>query len=713
MPPKQNVTTVRAVCPHDCPSVCALEVELDDGQRVGRVRGAKDHTYTRGVICAKVSRYAERIHHPDRLLKALVRKPGVAKSIASRDAFEEVPLGAAIDHVADRLRHVADTHGSESIWPFHFAGTMGLVHRDGLDRFRHAMATSLQHSTYCTTLPDAGWAAGAGSRRGSDVRLMRESDLVVVWGGNPVNTQVNVMHYIAEARRERKARLVVVDAYRTRTAEKADLHLMPRPGTDGALACAVMHVLFRDGLADREYMAQYTSGADALEAHLQARGPAWASDITGIPVADIETFAAWYGSTQQSFLRLGYGFARSRNGAVNMHAASCLPAVTGAWQAQGGGALYANGAIYSLDVTLIKGLDLPDDKAPRRTFDQSRIGRVLCGSASELQGGPPVHALLVQNTNPVVVAPESRRVLEGLQRADLFAVVHEQFFTETAALADVVLPATMFLEHGDLYTASGHTQLQVSERHLTPPGDTISNHDLLRELANRLGLEHAGFNMTDAELVDATLHASGLPSRQTLLDDGGSIDLAPAFETSNFLDGFGRPAVELSDGKREVSTAPAERFRFAPDWASIGPNADGMPALPDHWEVIDVASEQYPLRLVAAPARQFLNTSFAETASARRMEGEPHARVHPDDIAACGVRDGEFGTLSNALGEVSLRVRADSDMRTGTVVVEGLWYNADFAGGLGINTLVSADAGQPNGGAVYHDTAVALSAMKV
>ena len=690
----------RSVCPHDCPSVCALDVEIDSDGRVGKVRGTKEHTYTRGVICAKVSRYSERIHHPDRLLTALVRRRGHSKTTAgaSLAAFEPVPLSDAIDLVAERFDRIAQVSGPQAIWPFHYAGTMGLVQRDGLDRFRHAYGTSRQHSTFCTALSNAGWVAGTGTKRGSDVRLMGESDLVVIWGGNPVNTQVNVMHYIAEARRNNNARLVVIDPYRTRTAQKADLHLMLRPGTDGALACAVMHVLFAEERVDRDYIAQYTADADRLEQHVASRDPAWAAEITGLSVEDILQFARWYGSTRKSFLRLGYGFSRSRNGAVNMHAASCLPALTGAWRERGGGALYGNSDIYPIDISLIAGHDALDLHEDVRTFDQSRIGRVLCGEAADLQGGPEVAALFVQNTNPAVVAPETRRVLEGLRRENLFTVVHEQFMTETALLADVVLPATMFLEHDDLYTASGHTNLQLGPRHLQPPGDTISNHDLLCQLAARLGIEHRGFTMTDTELVDETLRLSGLPDRDTLLADGGSIDLAPEFETANFLDGFAHPA---PDGG-------LPRFRFSPDWAAIGPNAEGMPVLPDHWDVIDSASATYPLRLVAAPARQFLNTSFSETPSSQRVEGEPRVLVHPSDITTYGVTDGSFARLANELGEVSLRVIADETLLTGTVVVEGLWPNAAFAGGLGINTLVSAEPGKPNGGAVFHDTAVGL-----
>ncbi len=687
--------TARTVCPHDCPSTCALDVTVTMDGRIGAVRGAKDHDYTRGVICAKVSRYAERAHHADRLTVAWLRKPG--KAHAKRAAgtgsladFECVPLHDAIDRAAEGLDRVRRRDGAEAIWPFHFAGTMGLVQRDGLDRLRHVMGTSRQHSTYCTTLPDAGWRAGTGVKRGSDSRCMADSELVVVWGGNPVNTQVNVMHYVAAAKK-RGARFVVVDSYRTRTADKADLHLMPRPGTDGALACALMHVLFAEGFADRDYLGRYTRDADRLEAHLATRDPEWGEALTGVPAGTIRTFARWYGATKASFLRLGYGFARSRNGAVNMHAASCLPAITGAWTHPAGGALYGQSAIYPLDRSLIQGLTVAREGV--RTFDQSRIGRVLRGETSELQSGPPVGALFVQNTNPAVVAPESRAVLAGLARDDLFTVVHEQMPTETALLADVLLPASMFTEHDDLYTASGHTHLQLGPKLVDPPGDCISNHDLLGALAARLGLAHEGFTMSDVELVDATLRRSGLGTRDAMLAAGGSLDLAPPHERANFLDGFGTP-----DG----------RFRFAPDWPGVGPDAGGMPELPDHWAVIDAPSDAYPLRLVAAPARQFLNTSFNETPSARRAEGEPCALLHSHDVARFVLSDGAMVILHNVLGEVALRLRAFDGLSPGTVVVEGLWPNAAFAGGIGINALVSAEPGKPCGGAVYHDTAVAV-----
>jgi len=670
----------RTVCPHDCPSTCALDVELTSPSTIGKVYGAKDHSYTQGVICAKVSRYAERVHHPQRLLHPMLRRDG---------EFQPVSWDEALDIIATRFADIKTRSGAEAIWPYHYAGTMGLVQRDGLDRFRREYATSQQHSTFCVTLADAGYKVGTGAKRGSDVRLMHKSDLIVVWGGNPVSTQVNVMHHIAQARRENNAKLVVIDPYKTKTADKADMHILLKPGTDGALACAVMHVMLEEGLADEAYMASHTDMDDTVRAHLKACTPAWAADITGVSVEQIVEFAKLYGKTKKSFIRLGYGFTRSQNGAVNMHAASCLPGISGAWQYEGGGALYGHSEIYTLDKTQIQGLDIPCNT---RVLDQSRIGHVLLGNPLDLQDGPPIEALFVQNTNPAVVAPDSNRVRQGLARDDLFTVVHEQFMTETAACADIVLPATMFLEHDDIYTASGHTHLQIGQKLIEAPGECRSNHRVLQELASRLGLAHEGFSLTEKQLIQNMLSASDLPDYDTMLADGG-YDFAPVedFETSNFVSGF---------------ETPDRRFHFKPDWNTVGKHTQGMPVFPDHWEVIDSPTSECPLRLVAAPARQFLNTSFTETASSRRMEKEPMAKIHPDDMAAYDIADGQALTLGNTLGEVSLKAVAFAGVQPGTVVVESLWPNADFIGGVGINALISSEPAQPNGGAVFHDTAV-------
>ena len=676
-----------STCPHDCPSTCALEVELLGPDTIGRVIGARDNSYTAGVICAKVSRYAERLHHPDRLGYPLRRRGPKGQGI---DAFEAISWDQALDEVANQFARSMQSHGSESLWPYHYAGTMGLVQRDSLCLLRNLLKTSRQHSTFCITLADAGWIAGTGIKRGSDARDMAQSDLIVVWGCNPVYTQINVMHHIAKARRDRKAKLVVIDPYLNATAKKADQHLMLRPGSDGALACAVMHQLFQDDLVDRDYLARYCDVPEELEAHLKTRSPQWASTITGLSEAEIIEFARLYGNTQRSFLRLGYGFTRSGNGAANMHAASCLPALTGAWQYLGGGALYSNSGMYGIDQTTIKGLDLPDPAT--RILDQSRIGDILCGNASDLQGGPPVTAMIMQNTNPVVVAPETRKVIRGLARDDLFVCVHEQFMTETAAMADIVLPATMFLEHDDFYQAGGHSHLQVTRALVNPFAESRSNHWVLQQLASRLGFSHPGFDMSARELIDDSLRRTGLPDEATLYRDHW-LDCAPGFESSNFIDGF---------------ATPDKRFHFKPDWSRVGADFIGMPQLPDHMPVQNDADDSHPFRLVAAPARQFLNTSFSETPTSKRAEKRPTLLLHREDASELGVSDGDLLRVGNQLADILLHARLFDGLQRGVVVIESIWPNQAFIEGLGVNALVSARPGKPNGGAIYHDTAVWL-----
>jgi len=426
--------TAYSVCPHDCPSACALAVERLDRATIGRVRGAERQSYTQGVVCAKVARYAERQHHPDRLATPVRR---VGEKGRGREAFVAVSWDDALDEIAERLTLAAQRHGSETVWPHFYSGTMGLVQRDGIQRLAHAMRYSRQHSTICVSLVDAGWNAAVGQKRGVDGREIAKSDLIVVWGGNPASTQINLMSHIAAARRERGAKLIVVDPYRTATAEIADLHLAPLPGTDGALACGVMHVLFKEGYADRAYLTHYTDDPAGLEAHLATGTPAWAAHITGIPEERIVDFARLYGQTKRSFIRLGYGFSRSRNGAMQVFAVACLPSVTGAWQYEGGGALYSQHHLASLDRTLIEGRDVLDPSI--RILDQSRIGPILTGDKRDLGDGPPVTALFIQNTNPMVVSPASGLVHQGFGRDDLFVCVHEQFLTETAAMADIVL----------------------------------------------------------------------------------------------------------------------------------------------------------------------------------------------------------------------------------------------------------------------------------
>ncbi len=685
MAPDGAPEIVHSTCPHDCPSVCALEVERLDPRTIGRVRGARDNAYTAGVVCAKVARYAERVHHPDRLSVPLRRTGGKG---CGPEGFAPMSWDEALDEVAGALQRAAERHGSETVWPYFYAGTMGLVQRDGIERLRHAMRYSRQQSTICSQLANDGWKAGIGVKYGVDSREMAQSDLIISWGGNPVSTQVNAMTHISRARKERGAKLVVIDPYRTPTAEVADQHIAIRPGTDGALVAAMIHVLFAEGYADRDYMARYTDAPDELEAHVKTRTPEWAAGITGLDAAEITGFAKLYGSTGRSFIRLGYGFSRSRNGAANLFAVSCLPAVTGAWKHEGGGALYSNGGLYPIDLTLIMGLDVRDKST--RILDQSRIGAVLTGDPRDLGDGPPVTALFIQNTNPMVVAPDSNRVRDGFMRDDLFVCVHEQFLTDTARMADIVLPATTFLEHDDMYTAGGHTNFQVAKPVIEPFAETRSNHDVICALAKRLGAEHRGFDMSAWQIMEATLEASGMPDPEGIHREHW-LDCARSFDDMHFLSGFGH-----ADGK----------FRFKPDWAALGADHAAMPEFPDHVAIIDAADAEHPFRLVAAPARNYLNSSFTETPTSRQREGRPSVLIHPEDAAELDIAEGARTRLGNGQGSIVVHARHFDGLQRGIVVVESIWPNGAFEEGIGVNVLTSADRGLPNGGAVFHDTAI-------
>lgn len=681
-----------SVCPHDCPSACSLDVEVLGGNRIGRVRGLAAQTYTAGVICAKVARYAERIHHPDRLTKPLLRAGPKGSG-----QFREIGWDEALDRAAEALLAAEAKHGPETVWPYYYAGTMGLVMRDGIHRLRHVKRYSGMYDTICTNPAWTGFVAGTGRLAGVDPREMAKSDCVVIWGTNPVHTQVNVMTHAIRARKERGAPIVAVDIYMNETMKQADIALLVRPGTDGALACAILHVLLRDGLADRAYLASHTDFSPEFEAHLASRTPAWAETICGVPAAEIEAVARLFGEKKRCFFRLGYGFARQRNGAVNMHAALCIPTMLGAWRHEGGGAFHSNSGTYGISKRMIEGLDAYDSSV--RLLDQSRIGAVLTGEAASLKNGAPVTAMLIQNTNPVNVAPEQRKVRAGFAREDLFTVVHEQFMTETAAMADIVLPATMFMEHDDLYQGGGHTHIMLGPKLIEPPGECRSNHEVICALAKRLGAEHPGFDMSPRGHIDWALVNSDRGSLAEL-EKQGFIDTDPPFERAHYAAGFGH-----RDGK----------FHFAPDWLKVPLKNDGpmgpatmMPRFPDHWAVIEAGDPSLPFRLATSPARQFLNSTFTETPGSIAREVAPSLLIHPDDADALGLAEGEVAEVSNTRGSLELAIKRFGGLRRGVVIAEGIFPNKSHRKGEGINVLTGADQIAPRGGAAFHDNAVAV-----
>ena len=689
--------TISSTCPHDCPSTCGLKIDLDENRQVSRVRGAAENTYTAGVICAKVSRYAERIHHPDRLTKSY-RRIGVRGD----GEFQEIAFEDALDEVAEAFLKATDKYGAETIWPYYFAGTMGLVQRDCINRFRNVLGYSKQHSTICTTPAFAGFVVGTGRLGGVDPREMAQSDCIVIWGTNPVATQVNVMTHAVRARKERGAKIVVVDIYETGTMKQADHKVIIRPGTDGALATAVMHILFRDGHADWDFLETFSDDPRGFEKHLKDKTPEWAAHITGLDVATIEDFAALIGKNKRSFFRIGYGFSRQQNGIVNMHAVTSIPAVTGAWQHEGGGALLSNSGSFPFNNDVIQGLELPADN--RRSLDQSRIGAVLCGEEADLYGGPPVTGLFVQNTNPALVAPDLRKVKQGFMRDDLFVCVHEQFMTETAELADIVLPATMFTEHDDVYRSGGHTHMSLGLKGMEPPEGCHSNYEVVSGLVKRLGVDDPEFKLTARAHVDKIVKTAHLPGVDAIENDPWQ-DVLNDQDRARYKDGFAWP-----DGK----------YRFKPKWDDVLPPFkspermgkmgahDQMPEWPDHWAVNETRDETHPFDLATSPARQFLNSSFTETPTGQKREVRPTLMIHPDDAAAHNIGNHDQVIVGNEQGEVTLHAKLFDKLIPSTLIAEGIWPNKAHVKGEGINTLITARPVAPFGGASFHDCKVWL-----
>ncbi|MGN7753799.1 molybdopterin-containing oxidoreductase family protein [Sinorhizobium sp. 22678] len=694
-PIRQEKTIGHSVCPHDCPSACALEVDLTREGRIGRVRGAAENTYTAGVICAKVARYAERIYHPGRLMV-----PQRRLGAKGEGRWQEISWETALDEIANQFVKAEQRHGSEAVWPYFYAGTMGQVQRDSIERLRHAKRYSGFFGSICTNMAWTGYTMATGTLRGPDPREMAKSDCVVIWGTNAVATQVNVMTHAVKARKERGAKIVVIDVYDNPTIKQADMGLVLKPGTDAALACAVMHVAFRDGHADRAYMAEFADDPAGLEAHLKTRGPEWASAITGLSVEEIEAFARLVGTTARTYFRLGYGFTRQRNGSVAIHAAASVATVLGSWKHEGGGAFHSNNDIFRLDKRELVGSTLHDPDV--RMLDQSQIGRVLTGDAEALRNRGPVTALLIQNTNPVNVAPEQRLVKRGFLRDDVFVAVHEQFMTDTAQVADIVLPATMFLEHDDLYRGGGHQHVLLGPKVVEPPPTVRTNLFVIEELAKRLGVADCpGFGMTERQHIDRLLANYGIGYDE--MKERKWLDCQPAFEEAHFLNGFAHP-----DG----------RFHFKADWTGTpapnrppeamgaqGPHGE-LPEFPDHVDLIEVADERHPFRLATSPARSFLNSTFAETPSSIQKEGRPQVMIHAEDAAELGIAEGDVVRLGNGRGEIRLHAKIGGGARRGVVIAEGLWPNGAHLDGEGINVLTGADAVAPYGGAAFHDNRV-------
>ncbi len=604
------------------------------------------------------------------------------------DNFSPISWNDALGEVAQRFLKDAASYGSESIWPYYYGGTMGYFQRDGINRLRHIMNYSGMDKTICASIVQSGWRAGVGASIGSSPYEISESDLIILWGTNAVSTQVNVMHHITKAKKNRGARLIVIDPYKNQSASVADKYICINPGTDGALALSMMNVLLRENRVDKNFLYKYTDYNEKVEKIILDKNTKWGEQITGIPAEEIEKLAIEYGETKRAFIRLGYGFSRHRNGAAAVHSVSCLPSITGKWFSDGGGALLSNYDIYHLDRTLIEGLNYKNKKI--RNLDMSQIGRVLNNFELELKNGPSVKSMLIQNTNPMVVAPEHNLVRSGFSRKDLFVCVHDQFLTDTAKLANIVLPATSFFEHDDLYAGGGHSYLQFGPKIINPIAEARSNHDVICNLGRLLSPDHREFQISLEDLIDETLLISGYPSLNEFKD----------------LKWFNcQPQKKVSDFKSGFFTQD-KKFHFLPDWSDIGPTGYLMNNYPDHLNIMDNISKELPFRLVTAPARSFLNSTFTETKSSILKEVRPEVLIHPLAAKKNNIVDGQIVKIGNDLGEVIVHSKFFDGLNEDVLIVESLWPNRFFIGGKGINVLTSADPVPPNGGAAFHDTSV-------
>ncbi len=670
---KQNLS----VCPLDCPDTCSLVVGVENG-RVVSLTGNPDHPYTRGFICGKMRHYPEKIYSPQRIRTPL-RRTGPKGS----GEFEPISWDSALDEIHDRFQDIIDQYGAEAILPYSYSGTMGLIQRNAGHPFFHKLGASRLDRTICSSTAEAGWKYSVGRGVSNDPEGMVDSDLIFLWGINAASTNVHLLPFVKEARKK-GASLIVIDPYRNRTAKLADRHFLVKPGTDTALALGIMHLLIKEGWIDEHYIEEMTVGYKDLRAATRNYPPDRTAAITGLTEADIVDLAKLYGTAKSPFIRLGLGMSRQQGGGMAIRSVACLPALTGSFAKTGGGITLMTGSYFELDMEAVQGTSLLGGNTPR-TVNMIHLGRAL----TDLKD-PPVKGLFIYHSNPAATAPGQGKVMEGLCREDLFTVVHEQVHTDTFDYADLVLPATTFLEHADLYKSYGHCYLQYAAPAIDPVGESKSNGELFRLLADRFGFEDPFFRRSTDEIIEALL-ASPSVFR-------AGIDLPLLKEK-----GFARLNVER-DGNpfNEGFFTPSGKFEFY----SESMKEAGLPSLPDYCPPVFTTGpdemEQFPLVLMTPPAHHFLNSTFSGLESIQAQEKLPTLWIHPGDAADRGIKEGAPLRIFNEGGECFLTARVTDETSKGVVVAESVWWPKTMAGGFGINRLVSDNENDMGGGPAFH-----------
>ncbi len=702
-----GTTTVHAVCTHDCPDSCGVLVTVDTlTGRATKVQGDLAHPVTRGFLCGKVARYLDRVYSPERLLYPMRRKKGVAKEPLPKgreaEAFERISWDEALEFVAQKLNAIAEEFGSESILPYSYAGTIGQLGYGSMDRrFFHRLGASQLDRTICASAGGEALKQVYGVRLGTAPQDFAHSGLIIAWGANIHGNNIHLWPFIEEARR-RGARLVVIDPYRTRTAALADEHLAIRPGTDGLLALAMMYVLFRDGYDDAEYMGECTEGAEALRTHAlrEEHSPQRVARVTGISAERIEALAKAYGQAGKDVrggaaIRLNYGIQRSENGGTAVRAVAMLPLITGSWKRRGGGLLLSLSGAFPFNAAKLQMPELMYASVlgrAARVVNMSELGLALTELGSDARDNPRVKALFVYNCNAATVAPDSERVLEGLRREDLFTVVHEQFFTDTTDYADVVLPATTFLEHKDVMGAYGHLFAQISQQAITPLGEARSNVWVFSELGRRMFPGQAEFEDGEEELIVQALETehsyfAGVTKERLEFDGHVALNL-PKDERGESLP-FSTPKwFELAGGRAKLMPVPV--------WVAPSESRQGSEG-----------AGNFPLEFLPRKADNFMNSTFANLPGHRLMERKTAGllEMHSADAAARGVRSGDGVSVWNGRGRITLIARVGDTVPAGVVAARLDWHKLS-QDGANVNALTSERLTDIGGGATFYSTLV-------
>ncbi len=709
MPATHSSTkVVHAVCSHDCPDSCGVLVTVDTlTGRAVKVQGDPAHPVTRGFLCGKVAKYLDRVYSPDRLLYPMRRRAGVAKGPLRQGeeaiAFERIGWEEALDGIAARLGAISGEHGPESILPYSYAGTIGQLGYGSMDRrFFHRLGASQLDRTICSTAGEAAMLSVYGVKLGTDTEDFRHAKMIVVWGGNVHGNNVHLWPFIEEARRN-GARLIVIDPYATRTAKLADWHIAIRPGTDTALALGMMHVIVGEGLHDAEYIAKHTHGFEQLRETLPEYSPQRVSGITGIAAADVVKLAREYATTVPALIRVNYGVQRSENGGTAARAVAMLPCVTGAWMHRGGGLQFSTSGAFGFNGTALRMPELMQASPLGREANREArtVNMVQLGAALTELSDPPVKALFVYNSNPAAVAPNQNAVLRGLRRDDLFTVVHEQFFTDTADYADFLLPATTFLEHKDVQGAYGHHFAQLSQQAIEPLGEARSNVWMFGQLGQRMGFAEACFRDTEDDLIDQALD-SDHPWMQGItreeLERKGHVRLRlPCDEAGTYLPFSGDGWFRTPSGKAEFySEALAARGQ------------EPLPVfVPNPESRHTAAAQSYPLEMLARKADNYMNSTFANIPTHQAMEEAKSGvlEMNASDAAPRGIADGDAVEVFNQRGSLRLRARVNLSVASGVVAAQ-LGWNKLAAGGAGVNVLTSERLSDIGGGATFYSVLV-------